>query len=382
MSPDGSAMTAMVEAGRRHNPANVKRWLSRHQFATLCVVTATVFAGVATALQKWLRYDYPGVVGDPMMQTATITLVYAVLGVAFKILIVKFHIGSWIERRLDTNRPVRFGDVLSPRIRMTAILGGVLQVVHSMLFVALVVVVSPAGLAAARACVVAPIAILELFVGILVPKGRGWWARLLCSVGLTLAGGLIVVLSGNTALLQKSGAIYILILLLLVTVGNGCLAIAEWQEWKGVNTPDVAAPVYTLARFITYLITCVVVVVGWGIINGGFHIMWAVIQMCAARWYLVLSMAFFWALTDLVRICVKSIIPATYMYTIMALSVMIDVFAQLGLYYWKPAIYNNVDASLTHIFAAVVGAGLVLGASFLYPHPQSRREVPAPAPTL
>lgn len=352
---------------------SLERRVALKGFAQNWILGAMLFSGLAIALQKPLTAAFPGTTGDRVMFALTLVAVYSLVGTLFKLFVVKW-LGPKLEQRVGMEREVRLRDVFQKGVRSTAIWGGTLQVFHSVLFVALIEYISPAGLAAARACVVIPLAVVELVAGVMVATGRGWYARLAGSLAMTLAGALLVVFAGGTkGLFKESGMVPMVLFLALLTVGNLGLAIAEYQEYKGVHHKVAAAPVYTLARFVAYTATALAAVAGWGFINGRFDVMLAVLNMCWERWYFIVGIAFFWAITDLSRICVKTIVSATYMYVVMALAIMVDVLAQVGLHIWKPHIYDNVHADLNHVLWALAGAVIVLLGMRLYPPPTHTR---------
>jgi hypothetical protein len=79
----------------------------------------------------------------------------------------------------------------------------------------------------------------------------------------------------------------------------------------------------------------------------------------------------FFALTDLLRICVKTVLPASFMYVVMSLSVAIDVVTQTVAKWLFPDIYTKVPATLGFILMALVGGTLVSVGAKLWPHEKS-----------
>ncbi|HVI68853.1 MAG TPA: hypothetical protein VM581_00155 [Magnetospirillaceae bacterium] len=333
-----------------------------------------LFSGLGIAFQKPLMHDFPGIAGDPVMLVLTIISIYSIVGTIFKLLVIKW-LGPWLEHRVGLNREVRLRDMFRKGIRSTAILGGTLQAFHGVLFVSLVAYISPAGLAAARACVVVPLAVVELVAGVMTATGKLWYVRLGAALLSTITGAMVVVVAGGTkGLFEESGMVPLILFFLLLTIGNLALAIAENQERLGVHHKVAAAPVYTLARFIAFGLTGVVSAVIWGIVNGRFDIMLAVIYMCWHRWYFIVGIAFFWALTDLSRICVKTIMSATYMFVVMSFAIFVDLMVQIPLHNWWPEIYDNVHTDLYSVLWAVGGFALMVVGRVLYPPQTETRD--------
>src|SRR5476651_2305222 len=95
----------------------------------------------------------------------------------------------------------------------------------------------------------------------------------------------------------------------------------------------------------------------WGLTHHGFDMFWAVTHMCIVRWYLLIPIALFSGLTDLVRICAKTVVPATFMYVVGSLSVAIDAVTQTVAKAIAPNVFHNVHGGmLTAVFA--IGGGL------------------------
>jgi hypothetical protein len=258
---------------------------------------------------------------------------------------------------------------------MSAMLGGSLSAIYYTMFYGLVMYLSPAALASARACVIVPLSLIELRARIIKPPSRGiggratWWARFTSSGILTLVGAGIVVFDGGFKLFEEKGPVPFILLALLLTVGNLLLAIAEFQEFNGVRDSRVAAPVYSMARIMYNAATGVSAVIVWGTLHQSFDVAWHTVLMCIDRWLLVVPIALVGALVDMSRMCVKVIIPATFMYMLMASSAMADVFIQSLLHVRWPKEYDNVRMGW-HIVIAVVGVTLIMIASLLYPHPK------------
>lgn len=259
-------------------------------------------------------------------------------------------------------------------------LGGALTAVYYMMFYGLVIYLSPAALASARACVIVPLSVIELHARIIKPPsrqegGRGiWWSRFASSGVLTLVGAGIVVFDGGFKLFKEGGIVPIILLGLLLTVGNLVLAYAEYFEYNGVRDSKVAAPVYSMARVMYYALASATAVVAWGLYKGTFDVAWGTVLMCADRWKWVVPIALASALTDMSRMCVKVIISATFMYMLLASSAMADVFIQSLFKLKWPDTFDNVHAGWHTMLVAGGGVTLIIIAARLYPHIKERRE--------
>jgi hypothetical protein len=286
----------------------------------------------------------------------------------FKVIEVRL-LGEWIERKTERNREVTLRHVFSREIRATAIVGGILAAVYAILFISLVTVLAPSALAAARACVVVALVAVEIYFRVLPRGDRRFKLRLAWSILITLAGAWTVIFAGGFNLFPEGGIVYPLVFLALLTFGNLALALAEYAELRGVQKPNVAAPIYTLARFIYYTLASIAAVVGWGVIFGGkWEVMWATTVMCVERWYYLVPLAILAGFADLVRICVKTVVSATYMYIVGSLSVAIDVLAQTVAKMIAPELYTKVHGGWVFPAIAIIGGLIVSYGAKVYPH--------------
>jgi hypothetical protein len=345
---------------------------SRRWMALSWMIGVTCVSALSLALKKPTLAPYPGVVGDPVMLVLAFTAVYGCVVLVFKFLAVA-SLGPWLERRLRGNlRKVRLRDVWHPSIRKTAFWGGSLQAFNQMLLIALVNAVSPAGISAAKACIIIPLALMELMVRQMKPEGLGWWVRLLGSMALTLYGAGIVIFEGGFKLFSSDSRWALIALVVFVTLGNGMVAYAEVQEFRGVHAREVAAPVYSLARIVVYCATCVTVALLWAIVNGGWLVAWNVVLMCVDRWELVLPIALLGAISDTSRICVKTIITATHMYTMLAMAVAADVALQTWFKKLEPEIYDNIRPGSEQLLVAGIGAMILIVGILIHPRPSKK----------
>lgn len=334
----------------------------------MAVIGAAIFAGVSIAMKVPIFAPFPGTDGDPLMRTLAYTAVYAVMLTFFKVIEVCLF-GNWIERKTERSREVTLRHVFNREIRLTAILGGVLAGVYGVLFISLVPVLAPSALAAARACVVLTLVAVEIIFHVLPRGGFRFYLRLAWSLVITLSGAAIVIFAGGFNLFPKGGSVYPWVFVALLTVGNLSLAFAEYAELHGVQKQKVSAPVYTLARFVYYTLACIVAVVGWGVIFGGkWSVFWATTHMCLDRWYYLIPLAIMAGLADLVRICVKTVVSATYMYVVGSLSVAVDVVVQTIAKAIAPEMYANVHGGWLFPVVAVIGGLIVSAGAMLYPH--------------
>jgi hypothetical protein len=324
----------------------------------------TLFNGVNLVLKKPTLDAYPGTHDDPVMRVIMFAALTGFLAALFKFPAV-WALGPWLERRLRGNeREVRLRDIFHPGIRAMAFWGGGLQFLYQIVVIALVTEVSPSGISAAKACVVIPLAALELWFGQLKPKGGRWWARLVVSMLFTIAGAGIVIFEGGFKLFATGGIWAIVGLAAFTILGNGLLAYAEIQEYRGVHDRVVAAPVYSLARVVAYTVCGFAGVVIWGAFQSlrGINA-WGtavgVVHMCIDRWELVLPVAVIGAICDTSRICVKAIISATYMYTMLAAAVLVDILLQIPAKYFWPDVYDNVHPGMHTVVVATLGAVLL-----------------------
>lgn len=357
-------------------------------FAVVWMVAVVVVSGLSVALKKPTLADYPGTMSDPIMRIMTYAALIGVLGYVLKVPVV-VGFGPWIERKLrGDSRRVRLRHMFCREIRKNAMLGGALTAVYYMMFYGLVAYLSPAALASARACVIVPLSLIELHARVIRPPssreaGRGaravWWGRFASSGILTLVGAGIVVFDGGFKLFKEGGPVPLILLGLLLTVGNAVLAYAEYYEYNGVRDSKVAAPVYSMARVLYYALSSVAAVIIWGLYTGTFSVAWHTLLMCLNRWELVVPIAFVTALTDMSRMCVKVVIPATFMYMLLANSAMADVFIQSALKLKWPDVYDNVHAGWHTIVVAACGVSLIIIASLVYPHVKERASQDASA---
>lgn len=337
-------------------------------WAKAVTVVSTIFAGVAIALQVAILAPFPGTSGDMVMRTLSFLAVFAVIATAFKIPEVLI-MGPVIERRLESGRSVRLMHIFNREIRSAAFYGGMLQAAYALMFTMLVPVLPPTALTAARACVIITLPIVELFFGVLgkaTPK-----RRLLNCLLVTLTGSAIVIFADGYHAIAGIGGIYLWLLLALIGPGNLVLALAECAEYRGVHKQETSAAVYTLARFVAYLLTCVTAVVVWGLMHPGrgeFSITLSVAEMCLHRWYFVLPFSLLWGLTDLVRICSKPVISATYMYVVGSLSVAIGTVTQLIAKLIAPKLYAFVPGGTWFVTFCFVGGVIIMLGATLFPH--------------
>ena len=238
--------------------------------------------------------------------------------------------------------------------------------------IGLISYLSPSAISAAKACVIIPLALLELRAGLMKPTGYRWWVRLLASMLLTLGGASIVIFEGGFKLFKSGGAAPMVGLLVLAVVGNTLLAKAEMHEYDGVHDDKAAAPVYSLARVTAYVGTCLTMLVVVVAVQGHLSVVWQSLLLCGDRWWLVLPVAIFGAVSDTSRICIKVLITATYMYTMLAMSVVIDILLQIPLKMFFPQIYDNVHPGWHTVVSASAGAALLIVGIAL--HPRTRKK--------
>lgn len=369
----------MVRAEQRLRLADLSDGV-RHRLRWIAfswMMGVMVFNGVNLMLKKPTLIPFPGTHGDPVMRVIMFTAVTGLLATLFKFPAV-LALGPWLERRLRGNeaREVRVRDIFHPSIRAAALWGGGLQFMYQVALIALVTGLSPAGISAAKACVIIPLALLEWLFGQLKPKGKIWWLRLVVSMIFTLTGAGIVIFEGGFKLFEDGGMWALAGLLAFTFVGNGLLAYAEIQEYRGVHDREVAAPVYSLARVVAYAVSGVMGVVVWGAFQAlrgtdAWSTAVGVAYMCIDRWELVLPVAVIGAICDTSRICVKAIISATYMYTMLAGAVVVDLALQWpAKNWWWPLIYDNVHPGLHTLIVGICGAALLAIGIALYPRPQ------------
>jgi len=339
----------------------------------------TIFNGVNLALKKPTLAEYAGTHDDPVMRVLMFTALTGWLALGFKFPAV-VALGPWLERRLrGSARMVRVRDVVQPGIRMAALWGGGLQFLYQAVVITLVTELSPAGISAAKACAIIPLAFMELYFGQMKPKGRMWWLRLVSSIVFTIVGASIVIFEGGFKLFQGNGIWAVVALIAFTLFGNGLLAYAEIQEYRGVHDGVAAAPVYSLARIVVYALSGVAAVVLWGLFQtarGNGAASWStainVVHMCSDRWWLVLPVAIIGAICDTSRICVKVLITATDMYTMLAMAVVVDILLQVPLKYYWPEVYDNVYPGL-HT-AIIAGLGALWLAMGIVVHPRPSKE--------
>jgi hypothetical protein len=349
-------------------PLTVTQKTALRPWAKAATIVSTIFSGVAIALQVAILAPFPGTSGDLVMRALSFLAIFAVIATAFKVPEVLI-MGPVIERRLKCGRVVRLKDVFNREIRSAAFYGGVLQAAYALMFTLLVPVLPPTALTAARACVIVPLLIVELFFGVVekeTPK-----LRLLSSLLVTLIGSAIVIFADGYHALAGIGSIYVWVLVALIVPGNFVLALAEVAEYNGVHKPKTSAAVYTLARFAAYLTACVTAVVVWGLTHPGrgeFSITWSVAEMCLHRWYFVLPFSLLWGLTDLARICSKPVVSATYMYVVGSLSVAIGTVTQLVAKLISPKLYAFVPGGVWFVTLCFVGGVIIMLGATLFPH--------------
>ena len=357
-------------------PLEATRQAELLRFAQFWVVATTVFTGVSLALGAVILAPFPGTNSDPMMKAFGYAAVSAFIATLLKILVVRLW-GRQVETKLSSNRPIRLRQALSRDVRWSGIIGGAGQAIYSILTVVLVAHLAPSSLGAARALVLLPIAGVELFAGILKPSRRVI-LRLAVSIPLALLGASAVIVGGPLVagnglhiFTGQGSTLYGLLLIALIIPGNLGLAIAEYAEWKGAQRAQTSAPVYTLARFVYYTITCVVVAVAWGIWHGDFPVLWSTLHMCVDRWYLVVPATFLWGLTDFARICSKRVVSTTSMYVIGSASVAINAVVQAVAKHVAPQYYGFVSDTWMFMARCVVGAGFIVLGTWAFPYPKA-----------
>ena len=359
--------TVTIARPKQIAPLSAQKQSSLRPFALLAVLSATVFSGIVIALQVAILAPYPGTGGDITMKVLSLITMMGIIATILKIGEVRL-MGPSIERKLESGRSVKLSDMFNREIRSPAIWGGILQAVYVLLFVILATKLPPTALASSKACIVFAIVLVELIVGILPRGNKRLYMRLAASVVTTFLGAAVVVFA-NGFELGVSGT-YLWLFLGLLIPGNIALALAEFAEWKGVHKANTAASVYTLARFSTYTLTCVTAMFAWGITHNGFGIFFATINMVIDRWYLMVPITLFWGITDLIRICVKTVVPATYMYVIMSLAVAIDAITQTVAKGISPKIYAYVPGGLHFTLICIVGGLIITIGAKLFPHPK------------
>ena len=341
--------------------------------AIIAVLAAAVLTGVSIALKVPALAKYPGTEGDPIMRVLTYTLVAISLGVLFKFMVVPI-ISPALERKVGRNRRVRLRDVFNREIAPTAIVGGVLNVTWYVLFLTLVTVMAPSALAAGRACAVLPLAIVELWTRVLRPTKRVM-VRLALSLPITLIGAAIAIFAGGFHIFKGEGSdLYLWLFILMLGPGNFLLAVAEQAELRGVDKEKTASGVYTFARYVYVAITSVVAVVVWGLINGGWSVFWNVLQMCYDRWLYILPIALLGAAADLVRITVKVVIPATFMFVVGAISTPVEGIVQAFCKLWQPDVYTAVPSGWEFAMRVVFGGIVIVCGSWIFPHGKEEDE--------
>lgn len=357
-------------------PLEVARQVELLRFAQFWVVATTVFTGVTLALGAVILAPFPGTNSDPMMKAFGYSAVSALIATALKFLVVRLW-GRQVETKLSTNRPIKLRQAFSKDVRWCGIIGGAGQAVYTILTVALVAHLAPSSLGAARALVLLPIAAIDLSAGVLRPNRRVI-LRLAVSIPLALLGAGAVIIGGPMVsgdgfhvFTGQGSTMYGLLLIALIIPGNIGLAIAEFAEWKGAHRAKTSAPVYTLARFIYYSITCVAAALIWGAVHGDFPVLWSVLHMFVDRWYLMLPVAFLWGLTDFARICVKRVVSTTSMYVIGSASVAINAVVQIIAKHIAPQYYSFVPDTWTFMAMCVAGAGLITLGTWAFPHPRA-----------
>jgi len=333
------------------------------------MIGVTVVSGINLALKKPTTSleGYPELAGHTITFVVTFTTVTGVLALIFKFPAVVL-MGPWLERKLRGEvRKVRLRDVFHAGIRRAVFWGGSLQALYQMGVIGLVAYVSPSGISAARACVIVPLAFLEWHTRMLKPSGARWWLRLIASMTFTISGAFIVIFEGGFKLVKEGGLWPIVLLIALTMVGNFLLAYAEIHEYWGVHDLKAAAPVYSLARVMMHAAACCVGLLIVGLLWQRWDVMWGTVVLCWDRWWLVLPVALFGAITDTSRICVKALITATYMYMMLGMSTVVDILLQIPLKRFFPDIYDNVHPGWHTVFVAAMGATLLMTGIRLYP---------------
>ena len=350
---------------------------SRLRFAQTWVIATMVFTGVSLALGAVMLAPYPGTDRDPILKSFGYTAVFVVLATALKFGVVRLY-GSRIEAKLDSHRPIKLRQAFSRDVRMLGIVGGAGQAVYSILTVTLIAHLAPSSLGAARALVLLPIAGLDLYFRVINRQRPGVIRRVVisCSVslvgaGVVIVGGPLVAGDGFHIFTGPGSALSMILLIALLVPGNLLLAIAEFAEWHGAQRQNTSAPVYTLARFLYFSITCVVVAVGWGLIRGDLPTLLPIVHMCVVRWYLLLPVAVLYGLTDLARICVKRVVSTTSMYVIAAASVAVNAVVQAVAKHIAPQYYGFVPDTWVFMALCMVGAALIMLGTWYFPHPKA-----------
>ena len=368
-----------IGVGRLPHLSAFERY-GRRRIAFWWMVGITIVSGTALALKKptmYLEsYEPLGFNAFPALSASfgafatfvvTFTTLTGLLALVFKVPAV-LMLGPWLERRLRGDvRRVQLRDVFHPGIRKAAFWGGSLQALYQMGVIGLITYLSPSAISAAKACVIIPLAFLEIRAGLLVPSGLRWWLRLATSITFTLAGASIVIFEGGFKLFKASGALPMIGLILLAVVGNTLLAKAEMHEQDGVNDVKAAAPVYSLARIVAYVGTCLTMLLVVGVVLGHAGAVWESVLLCIDRWWLVLPVAILGAISDTSRICIKVLITATYMYTMLAMSVVVDIVLQIPLKINYSDIYDNIHPGAHTVYSTSAGAALLIIGIAMHP---------------
>lgn len=334
-----------------------------------------VFTGYQLTVQKAILMPFPGTAthswSESWMKGITYTTVFVVFGTALKFVYVRL-VGPKIEQMLGTNRPVRIRDISQEEIRWTAFWGGFLNAIYSVLFIMFATLLAPTTLAAAKACVLIPLAILEVGLRIL-PRTWKMIGRLIMSSVITIAGAFVVIFSNGFDLFKGDGTGYMWLFLILVGPGNFCLALAEMAETKGADYKNkTAASVYTLARAVAFSLICIAATLIWGAISHGYGMIWPIIQMCADRWPLFLILAILWGLVDQTRISSKTVISTTFIYIVGSLSVVINAVMQWGAQHLWPQIYTNVPQGGKVFILWIIGGAVISIGTLLFPQPERK----------
>lgn len=366
-------------------------------FAFLVLLGVTAFGALGTVLQVPFLAPFPGLNRDFVMLSISILVPFGLLATFFKAIEARL-MGKYIERvlkiedKLGHPRDTRLRAVFHKDIRQSAFWGGTLNAVFQVLTVIMIPLISPAAIASARSLVILFLGILEIVVGLL-PRRFALVLRLVLSVAITLVGvfsitvanALALALHGKpltlaafwavmtapdrlAALFTGSNSFAMGLFLLLVIPGNICLALAEYAEYKGVHTTSVGCAVYTYARFICFTLSCTVAMIVWGLAHHELGQFVVVLEMTASRWYFLLPISIVVGFADLLRISLKPVVSATFMYIFGSLGVVLTALIQTWAYSLAPHLFRVVPGGQTFMFIGIAGGLVIAVGTLLCPH--------------
>jgi hypothetical protein len=337
--------------------------------AVAAVVFAAVFTGANTNFQVIVLAPAPGTAGDPVLKSLTFLSLYVALATCFKFIEVKL-LGGWIEGRLDLEkkRPIVFADAFGPKVRKPALRGGLYAAIYGVLLVTLVPILASSTLSTAKTLVLVVLPFFEMKAGIMSHKTTSMF-KLAVSISITITGALLVIFASGIHGL--GGLTSTVVFLVLITVGNGFLAQAECNEYKGASNSEVAASVYTLARYLAFTAFCIVGMLVWMIVRQDPGVALAVAESCLNRWYWLVPIALLTGLADLFRICAKPVISATYMYVIMSVSVGVAAVTQMIAKQLDPKLFAFVHGGWEYLAFCLLGAGVIAFGARAFPHPKA-----------